>query len=91
MMIGVVLIWFSCVMFVHLGLGQTICDLVRKDITVLTCQKCLSFQVVLAYTFIFTHYSVEWCFAMAFMASYLALWADLLLYKIARLYEKLYD
>ena len=87
-MAGILLVWFSCVMFVHLGLGQTTCDVLRLDVVVLRCQKCLSFQTILAYSLLCTDLSVEMCAASSFALAYLALWADLLLSKIADVYEE---
>lgn len=88
---GVGLIFLSCVLFVHLGLGETICRIIRLDLYILKCPRCICFWSVLVYTLFATYLCWEACLAIAFVSSYLALWVDLALTKIAKVYEKLYD
>lgn len=89
-MMGVGLIFLSCVLFVHLGLGATICRIIRLDIYLLKCPRCMTFWSILAYTLFATDYGWEVCISSSFVASYLSLWADLVFKKIAEVYEKLY-
>ena len=90
-MAGVGLIFVSCILFIHLGLGEAICETLKIRFALLKCVKCLSFWAVLAYSLVFTSYSWESCIALSFSLSYLSLWIDLCLAKIARAYEELYD
>lgn len=90
-MYGIMAIWISCILFIHLGLGETICTILRKNITILKCVKCLTFQSILLYSLIFTRLRVEYCVCLAFSLAYASLWIDLVLAKIADAYEKCYD
>lgn len=90
-MVGVGLIFLSCVLFIHLGLGKAICDTFEIDFVLFRCVKCLSFWTILAYTLLFTQYRWESCLALSFLLSYAALWADLALMKIAKVYEGFYE
>lgn len=89
-MMGVGLIFVSCCLFIHLGLGEAICKTLKIDFILFKCVKCLSFWAILAYTFLFTQYCWELCLALSFMMAYVALWVDLALMKIAEVYEKFY-
>lgn len=86
MIIGVVYVLMCCVLFVHLGMGDTICNIIKRDITLLRCTKCISFWSVLCYSL--AHYNPLTSITTAFCAAYVALWLDLLLHKIAEWYEK---
>ena len=85
---GVGLMFVSCCLFVHLGLGKAICRFLRVKLVLLRCVKCFTFWVMLAYTLAFTDLRWESCLALSFMLAYLALWVDLALNKIAKLYEE---
>ena len=88
---GVGLIFVSCCLFIHLGLGEAICKTLKTNFILLKCVKCLSFWSILAYSLLLTNWRWELCFACSFSLAYLALWVDLALKKIAEVYEKLYD
>jgi hypothetical protein len=90
-MIGVASVFISCVLFIHMGLGDAISETLKIDFVLLRCVKCLTFWSMLAYTIVFT--SITWtaCIAIAFLASYAALWADLVLSKVAAIYDEKYN
>ena len=83
-------ILLCCVLFVHLGLGDAVSKVIRRNLSLFRCVKCFTFWTILAYSLLLDFAPVE-CVALAFACSYLALWVDLLLSKIARLYEKWYE
>lgn len=85
---GVLAILISCCLFIHLGLGETICRILRHEIVILNCVKCLTFWSVLTYALITQDMQPEWCVAVAFACSYASLWLDLLLNQMRVIYEK---
>ena len=89
-MMGVGLIFVSCCLFVHLGLGKAICKTLKIRFAFLKCVKCLTFWSTIAYTLLFTHFRWESCLAISFTASYLSLWVEMALNRLARMYEKYY-
>ena len=89
-MLEIMAIWVSCIMFIHLGLGATICDLLGRNIVIFKCVKCLTFQTILLYSLICTKLCIEGCVCIAFMLSYASLWVNLVLDKISIAYEKWY-
>ena len=86
-MIGVVLVSFCCIMFIHLGLGDTISKIIHFDFVLLHCQKCLNFWSVLTYTLFIVELPILESMSIAFGVSYLSLWVDLVLAKIAEKYD----
>lgn len=86
---GIGCIFISCVLFIHLGLGETIERTLHVRFVLLRCVKCLTFWSVLAYSLIHS-LSVEVALCAAFVSAYAALWVDIPLTKLATLYEKLY-
>lgn len=87
---GVGLIFISCCLFIHLGLGKAICRTLRIRLVLFKCVKCLTFWSVLAYTLAFTAYRWESCLAISFISAYLSLWVELALNKLAKVYEEHY-
>lgn len=85
---GVLGVLISCCLFIHLGLGQTICRMMRREIVILNCVKCLTFWSVLLYSLTCVNLSAVTCIAVAFACSYASLWIELLLNKIRVRYEK---
>lgn len=86
-MVSVALVSFCCIMFIHLGLGDAISKVLRIDFVLFRCVKCLNFWMVLCYTFLFVKLSLIGSLSVAFLTSYIALWIDLLLAKIAKVYD----
>ena len=82
-------ILLCCVLFVHLGLGDAVAKVIRRNLSLFSCVKCFTFWTILAYTLFFEFEPIK-CIAVAFVCSYLALWADLVLSKIAVIYETWY-
>ena len=88
----VVMITFSCVMFIHMELVDAllkVLDMEDKDIPIITCPKCLSFQCVFWFLLL-TGHNVIVCIATAFLASYCAIWFDLFLGLMDIWYEHIY-
>lgn len=88
-MMSVGYILLCCVLFVHLGLGEAISKVIRRNLSLFRCVKCTTFWAILAYTLLNDYEPVK-CVALAFACSYIALWVDLLFSMIAVLYEKYY-
>ena len=88
-MLGISLVLISCILFIHLGMGDTIAKLIRKEFVLLKCTKCLTFWSTLTYSLTFTDFNIVECIATSFICAYVALWLDLLLSKLADIYEKL--
>lgn len=90
-MLGMVSIFISCVLFIHMGLGEAICDTLHIDFILFRCVKCLTFWSMLIFSVIFTELQWPVCIAVSFLASYAALWTDLALSKIAKIYDNEYE
>lgn len=90
MMKSVGLILLCCVLFVHMGMGDAVSKVVRRNLSLFHCVKCTTFWSILAYTIFFTGTDPIMCTALAFCCSYIALWVDLIFSKIAVWYEKWY-
>lgn len=88
---GIGLVSFCCIMFIHLGLGETFCKLLHFDFILFRCQKCLNFWATLAYALFFTNLPILFCLSLSFGLSYLALWIDLGLAKMAERYDYWYE
>ena len=86
-MTGIVLVWFSAVMFVHMGLGEAICKTFGFHFILFLCPKCMAFWAVLGYSLLIVKLPIEESVAIAFLLSYVAIWFDLLLGKLADVYE----
>ena len=89
-MIEIAYILISCCLFIHLGLGDTICKIIRYNFVLFQCIKCLTFWSVLGYLIINTT-NIITSVTIAFICAYIALWIDLLLSLIAQKYEKYYE
>ena len=91
-MCEVVAIAFSCVMFIHLGLVDAILSVygIEDKVPIVTCPKCLTFWSVLCFLFL-TGNNIIHSIAIAFLASYAAIWFDLFLGFMDRLYEDIYN
>ena len=88
-MMGIVLVWFSAVMFVHMGLGEALCKTFRFNFVLFLCPKCMAFWTVLGYSLLIVKLPIEGSVAIAFLLGYAAIWFDLLLGKLADVYESL--
>lgn len=90
MVMGIVLVWFSALMFVYLELGEAINRILGTKFTLFRCVKCATFWAVLIYSLFCADWSVEASLAVAFGGSYAALWMELLLDILADKYEEFY-
>lgn len=85
---GIGCIFISCVLFIHLGLGEAIERTLRVRFVLLRCVKCLTFWSMLVYSLVHS-LPLEYALCLSFVSAYAALWADIPLAKLAALYEKL--
>ena len=95
MLIDVASIVFVCVTVNHLGLISAIEEVTGKKLPIVNCPKCLTFWITMGYCCDqVTAYSVSWAItilATSFLASYSALWLELLEGYIDTLYIKIYE
>ena len=92
MWIDIASIVFVCVTMNHLGLIKTIEEKAGYELPVLNCPKCSSMWSVLAYGLWYVGFSdMPVVLAVSFLASYIALWLELLEGFIDTLYMKLYE
>lgn len=89
-MMSVGYLLLCCVLFVHLGLGDAVGKVIRRNLSLFRCVKCFTFWTILAYTLFFAEFSPVKCVALAFACAYAALWIDMFFAKIAKWYEKWY-
>lgn len=80
---------FVCVTMNHLGLISAIEDVTHRKLWIVDCPKCSTFWSALAYTAITTRDVIP-SLAISFLASYVALWLELLEGFVDTLYLKLY-
>ena len=85
---GIGCVFVSCVLFIHLGLGEAIERTLRVRFVLLRCVKCSTFWSMLVYSLIHS-FPLENALCLSFVSAYAALWADIPLAKLANLYEKL--
>jgi len=90
MWIDIASIVFVCVTMNHLGLVKAIEDKIGYELPVFDCVKCSSFWCVLVYTTILLHHIIA-PLAISFLASYLAIWLELLEGYIDTIYIRLYE
>ena len=89
--IDIASIVFVCVTANHLGLVKAIEAISKKGIPIINCPKCASFWFILVYMATVSEASAPSILAISFLASYSALWLELLEGYIDTLYLKLYD
>lgn len=78
-------------MAIHLGLVDAVLDVLRiKSIPIVTCPKCLTWWSVMVLC-LFTGQRVIDSVAVSFLLAYLAIWYDLLLGYLDKIYEKIYE
>lgn len=80
---------FVAVTMNHMGLVSAAEGLVRTKLWIIDCPKCCSFWATLIYMLMVSH-DIITIFAASFLASYSALWLELLEAYIDRLYLWLY-
>ena len=89
-LIDIASIVFVCVTANHLGLVKAIEGTIKKEIPIINCPKCASFWLVLAYFVIFSQNYIP-ALAISFLASYIAIWLELLEGFIDSIYLKVYE
>lgn len=87
--IDIASIVFVCVTANHLGLVKAIEEKFEKELPIINCCKCFSFWATFIYTIFVTHGLIT-SLAVSFLASYSAIWLELLEGFIDTLYLKLY-
>ena len=87
---GIGLLFFSCVMFIHLGLGDTLCRLFKINFILFKCVKCLTFWSILSYSLLIVKLGILESVSISFLMAYMSLWTDLGLSKIAERYDNWY-
>ena len=86
----VVLLIISATLANHLGLIGAIEKVIRHKIPVLNCSRCLTCWCCLAYLLIVKTSPIV-AIATSFIASYLAVWLELLCGYIDTLYDEIYE
>lgn len=84
------LITISAVLFVQMGLSEAIQGALKFSSKVLSCPRCLSFWIVLAWSLLRRNGAIV-SVAASFICAYCALWLALLYDIIATKYNKIYD
>ena len=72
----------------HLGLTSAIADVLDK---VLRCPKCLAFWSTLIYLFVVAGQSLSQALGAAVLMAYLSHWFGLLLMRLSKLYDSLWQ
>ena len=89
----------ACIVFVctavnHLGLIKAIEGIVKREIPIINCPRCLTCWSVFAYGIATVQYVspqiVARLLAISLFCSYLAIWLELLMYAIDTLYNRIY-
>ena len=83
------MVLISCVLFLHLGLGDEIEKRLHIKCILLECPKCLSFWSILIVSLFY--FDVIRAIFNAFVCAYLALWLDIALSYVSKIYNRLYE
>lgn len=87
-MIDIACIVFVCVALNHLGLVSAIEQRINKRLVVFNCCKCLTFWTTFTYSIF--HTRIITALAISFFSAYAALWLELAMYWIDKLYLNCY-
>ena len=88
--IDIACIVFVCVTVNHLGLVEAVEKIVGKRLMIVNCPKCLTFWVTMAYFCDKIAIHATAVLAISFLASYAAIWLELLEGYVDTIYMKLY-
>lgn len=88
--IDIASIVFVCVTMNHLGLVKAIEGVIGWELPILNCVKCSTWWCTLIYTSAMTE-QILLPLAISFLASYIAIWLELIEGYIDRLYMILYE
>lgn len=80
---------FICTAVNHLGLVGTIEGIIKRELPIVNCPKCLTCWSVMAYQLV-TNCNPLLSLAIALLCSYIAIWLELLMYAIDTLYNRIY-
>lgn len=86
----IAMITFSCVAANHLGLVAAMEGVLKKRIPIVDCSKCFTFWSVLVTTYVSGWNMVE-ALAVAFFSASIALWIELGMGFIDKMFGMLYD
>ena len=86
---GIVCVFISCCLFVHLGLGEAIEKTIHIRFVLFRCVKCLAFWMITGYSLFVVSLPIEVSLFLGFICAYAALWSDIMLGYLANVYEKL--
>ena len=81
---------FICVTANHLGLVKAAEDTLHRELKIINCPKCLTWWSSLVYSIATSSEPIP-SLAISFLASYCAIWLELLEGSIDKLYSMLYD
>ena len=88
---------FACTAINHLGLIKAIEGVIKREIPIINCPRCLTCWSVMAYGIYVSEINFGNIFAalphllaISLLCSYLALWLELLMYAIDTLYNRIY-
>lgn len=85
---------FVCTAVNHLGLIKAIEGIVKREILIINCPRCLTCWSVFVYGIATVPYVspqiVVRLLAISLLCSYLAIWLELLMYVIDTLYNRIY-
>ena len=73
----------------HLGLIQTIEGLIKRELPVINCPKCLTCWCVMAYQLV-TGCNPLTALAVSLLCSFAAMWLELMMYAMNTLYNWIY-
>lgn len=90
MIVDVAMIVLSAVLANHLGLIEAVEKVIRHEIPIVNCCKCLSFWAVFGYMLLAGN-TVIASIATSFLCAWLATWIELLMGVIDYYYTKIYE
>ena len=80
---------FICTAVNHLGLIKAIEEIIKREIPVINCPRCLTCWSVMTYQLLMGCYPIP-SFAISLLCSYIAIWTELFMYAIDTLYNRIY-
>ena len=82
---------FACTAANHLGLIQAVETVIHRRLLIVSCVKCLTFWAVLVYELWRVGFSdIPTVLAISFLSAWSAIWLDLFMGIIDKLYLKIY-
>ena len=85
-----ILLAVGCVLFVNMGLSDAIQETIGFHSRILSCPKCLTFWTTFSFLLI-SRCRIATAVGASFLLSYSALWADLGLSALNKIYNELYE